>query len=241
MSPPINLDGDTVDAITIDGSSVNEVTVDGEAVFSAIPDSAVHQYDASTLSLSDGDSVSSWTDSIGTADASAVGGPTFQDNSLNGLPVVDFDGDDSFDASFSLSQPYSMTVVVELDIADGSYLWSSDTGGSHPHLQNLDSSTIRWDAGSQLDFNVNDYTGNYIIFTSIYNGSNSVLRRNGSSVGTGNAGTDGISSNFHIGERRGSKMNGRIAELVVYNDDISGQVATNEEQRLSDKWGVTIN
>jgi len=41
MSPPINIDGSTVDAITIDGSSVNEVTVDGEAVFSAIPDSVV--------------------------------------------------------------------------------------------------------------------------------------------------------------------------------------------------------
>jgi len=41
MSPPINIDGSTVDAITIDGSSVNEVTVDGEAVFSAIPDASV--------------------------------------------------------------------------------------------------------------------------------------------------------------------------------------------------------
>jgi len=41
MSPPINLDGNTVDAITMDGDSVSEVTVDGSAVFSAIPDSVV--------------------------------------------------------------------------------------------------------------------------------------------------------------------------------------------------------
>jgi len=41
MSPPINLDGDTVDAITIDGDSVKEVTVDGSTVFSALPDSGV--------------------------------------------------------------------------------------------------------------------------------------------------------------------------------------------------------
>jgi len=39
MSPPINIDGSTVDAITIDGDSVSEVTVDGSAVFNAIPDS----------------------------------------------------------------------------------------------------------------------------------------------------------------------------------------------------------
>lgn len=39
MTPPINLDGDTVDAITMDGDSVSEVTVDGSAVFNAIPES----------------------------------------------------------------------------------------------------------------------------------------------------------------------------------------------------------
>jgi len=41
MTPPVNIDGSTVDAITIDGDSVSEVTVDGSTVFSAIPDSVV--------------------------------------------------------------------------------------------------------------------------------------------------------------------------------------------------------
>jgi len=42
MTPPINIDGSTVDAITIDGTEVTEVTAEGEVVFgSAIPDSVV--------------------------------------------------------------------------------------------------------------------------------------------------------------------------------------------------------
>jgi len=41
MTPPINIDGSTVGAITIDGTDVSEVTVDGSTVFSAIPDSVV--------------------------------------------------------------------------------------------------------------------------------------------------------------------------------------------------------
>jgi len=45
MSPPINLDGDTVDAITMDGDSVGEVTVDGSTVFSAISDAAISRFE----------------------------------------------------------------------------------------------------------------------------------------------------------------------------------------------------
>jgi hypothetical protein len=37
MTPPINIDGSTVDAVTIDGSSVSEVTVDGDTVFGGGP------------------------------------------------------------------------------------------------------------------------------------------------------------------------------------------------------------
>jgi len=45
MTPPINIDGDTVDAITIDGADVSEVTVDGTQVFSAIPDGIVDNFE----------------------------------------------------------------------------------------------------------------------------------------------------------------------------------------------------
>jgi len=45
MTPPINIDGDTVEAITIDGTSVSEVTVDGSTVFGGIPDSVLTRYE----------------------------------------------------------------------------------------------------------------------------------------------------------------------------------------------------
>jgi len=55
MSPPINLDGDTVDAITMDGDSVSEVTVDGDTVFSAIPDTLVDSFEDQDLTEYSGD------------------------------------------------------------------------------------------------------------------------------------------------------------------------------------------
>jgi len=45
MTPPINIGGDTVEAITIDGTSVGEVTVGGDVVFSTIPDSLIDNFE----------------------------------------------------------------------------------------------------------------------------------------------------------------------------------------------------
>jgi len=45
MTPPTNIDGDTVEAITIDGTDVSEVTVDGETVFSDIPDTLIDTFE----------------------------------------------------------------------------------------------------------------------------------------------------------------------------------------------------
>jgi len=56
MTPPINIDGSTVDAITIDGTEVTEVTADGEVVFgSAIPDSVLTQDLVAWYRFEDGD------------------------------------------------------------------------------------------------------------------------------------------------------------------------------------------
>jgi len=45
MTPPINIDGDTVEAITIDGTSVSEVTVDGSTVFDPISGTLIDNFE----------------------------------------------------------------------------------------------------------------------------------------------------------------------------------------------------
>lgn len=55
MTPPINIGGDTVEAITIDGTSVGEVTVGGDVVFSTTPDSGISQEEDGDISEWQGD------------------------------------------------------------------------------------------------------------------------------------------------------------------------------------------
>lgn len=45
MSPPINIDGNSVSVITIDGQEVKEVTVDGQTAYTAIPDSGIYLFE----------------------------------------------------------------------------------------------------------------------------------------------------------------------------------------------------
>jgi len=84
MSPPINLDGDTVDAITMDGDSVGEVTVDGSTVFSTIPDDLLNQWVVENFA-------SPWPDEIGNADMSVSGLSTA---TIDGETLVSGDGTD---------------------------------------------------------------------------------------------------------------------------------------------------
>jgi len=89
MSPPINLDGDTVDAITMDGDSVSEVTVDRDVVFDpGPPDTVTYQWTASTFSAGDAD----WTDDIQSKPMALTGDPQAVTLSNGGAAVK---GDDT--------------------------------------------------------------------------------------------------------------------------------------------------
>jgi len=91
MSPPINLDGDTVDAITMDGDSVSEVTVDGSAVFSAIPDSGVLRYD-----FEDDSDTTSFVDSFENGNTGTNQGGTFDTDSKFGSFALRLNGSSAY-------------------------------------------------------------------------------------------------------------------------------------------------
>ena len=61
---------------------------------STIPDNTVAHYDASQLSLDDGDTVSVWPDEQGDNDLDTqIGSPTYVESGINGNPAIAFDGD----------------------------------------------------------------------------------------------------------------------------------------------------
>lgn len=243
MSPPINIDGSAVDAITIDGSSVKEVTVDGSTVFAGIPDSEdLHaRYDATELSLLDTDPVTTWTDETGngydlTDNNSA---PQYATDAINGNPAVSFDGvDDYLDTTFStLSQPNTVYIVFSLNPINDTQVIYDGEGNLHGFGEGGDG-ILQMFAGNNVDDGAAD-SGNHI-FGGLYDGPNSVGRLDGSQVLSGDAGASGLDG-FRVAADNSASNFAEVlvGEILIYPQDKSG-IQSDVEQYLSDKWEIAI-
>jgi len=246
---PIRLgDGTGIDSVRLgDGTAIEEITVDGQTVFSAVqvPDSGdLHaRYDATELSFSDGQSVSTWNDQTGNGhDLTAGTPPTYISNGINGNPVVSFDGvNDFLDVAWSaLSQPNHVFVVFQLQKTTGPSTFQAITDSANSSNRNVFSADDEFVmfAGSAINGTASD-TNNHI-GSALFDTTTSNLRIDGSQVASGNVGTQSLD-----GFRVGSAPNGTefaeiyIGEILVYPQDKSG-IENDVEIFLSNKWGITI-
>jgi hypothetical protein len=150
MTPPINIDGSTVDAITIDGTEVTEVTADGEVVFgSAIPDSVVQQFDATKALTGTQTTV---TDQMGFADMTGSVSVLQSSNekSINNQQTFYFDGTQSVSHSSTIatSDPFAICWVG--------------------YFPTIDQNGIVFDGGSDFEFAAQDFdAGNVRTFRDV--------------------------------------------------------------------------
>jgi len=247
MMPPTSIDGTNITGATIDGTDVQEITVDGQTVFQAvpsIPEADLYHYDATSLGLADGDPVSSWADlSTRNADLSIVSGsPTYEDNVINGLPAVRYDGTDDRHESSGVSVLSSTTKAVFYGVfqtftfgTERSILFNSSVSS---FAEITLESTMRIFFGSELTGSTLSTSSR--TFKVVVDGSNSSVQVDGGTVFTGT--TDKFDGgDISIG---GSFSNSlfddmRIAEFVGY-DNPSSQTQTDAETALSNKWAVTF-
>jgi len=244
MSPPINIDGSQVSGITIDGTSVSEVTVDGDVVFSAIPDSEdLHaRYDATELSLSDQDSVTTWPDETANGhDLSASGDPMFVESGINGNPVVRFNGiDDLLSTSFAtISQPNHIFIALEYQsVTDAAPVFDSERSTAEHVLEYRDSdNVIRMFAGVVLDGGTPDT--NPHIHATLFDGPDSVNRQDGSQISNGDSGDRGLDG-FKVGSGAGNFAEVDVAEILIYPEDKTS-IQSDVETYLSNKWGISVS
>jgi len=241
-----------VSAYSHDGTayvnSFNNPGVTADLPSNAIPDSGdLHaRYDATELSLSDGDPVSTWSDATGNGyDLNASGGPAYVASALNGNPVVRFDGvDDAFRTTFAtLPQPNHIFVVAKFRSTDSAANTIID-GDTSPHSFGQGGSVDGWflyaggDA-SDLVYTDSANTNNHI-FSALFNTSNSEIRIDGTSSATGAIQANGLEG-MSVGERQdgGFHSDMDIGEILVYPSDKSS-VQSDVEQYLSDKWGISL-
>jgi len=226
------------------GDGTNWYARSGSDEISAIPDSAIAQYDAQALSGNDGDGLSTWPDEIGNNDITG-GNPIIRDAGINGNRSLEFDGvNDSLDISFStISQPNTIISVVEFgksDTTEDSFIIDSESNSDHAVSQGrFGEQSIQ--AGSRLGGTA--VTQDPILITGIFDGSNSVIKENGSQQNTGDAGNNGLTG-ISVGINQSGSTDrmyqGYIGEIMVYESRLSSSEIDSEEQRLADKWGITL-
>ena len=209
---------------------------------STIPDNTVAHYDASQLSLNDGDTVSVWPDEQGDNDFDIqTGSPTYVESGINGNPAIAFDGDgDGLEvAGLSVTQPNTTYVVFEYrsGFDDGRVL----SGVSERQLVAwADTPTNNW----------RNYAGGIAIdgstdlgiqqMTAVFDGANSITRENGVETAVGDAGTNdlgGLSVGYdgYVGSQHWY-ADAYVSEIVLVN---SGSVDLDFENQLLEKWGIT--
>jgi len=252
---PTSIDGTDITGATIDGTDVQEITVDGDTVFTAAPDIPASQdlharYSAKSLSLSDGNPVSTWTDETGNGhDLTAGTAPTYVANGINGNPVVRFDGvDDYLNVAFStLSQPTHVFIVFQAFSGTTIYDSFDSLGGAvfnRHYFQLADrGSGVNWEIfnGNVLNSGTAGDTSAHIA-GNLHNSTSSTMRLDGSQIASGNPGTEDLNG-LTVGARGESPPANHaevdVGEILLYPVDKSS-IQSDVESYLSSEWGIAV-
>lgn len=208
---------------------------------SAIPDSVVAQYDATTESSTG--SISSISDQIGTFDLS--GAASVISSGINGNLTYRFDGVDdvmSQSSTVASSEPIGVLMVAQQQEATQSNGFYFD-GGSDLQFglqdDNSDEYNVyRGGSGGNVSLGTATTSAHLIEIHGI-NSTDIELYQDGASQGTDSA-NSGSLDGITLADRAGG---GNIIEIdigeVVVMEAYTSQDLTDERNRLSDKWGVT--
>jgi len=249
--PPINIDGtnENYSNVTIDGQDVEQITIDGQDVLSAIPDSVVAQYDARNISASDGDSITTFPSTTGNVDASGSG--TYLASDINGNPAVDFNrsNNDDFRAQFSssVSQRVVVFIVSKTDVTTASNLHSvlspHSTRSQISDPTGNGNSDFSIDAGSNGSTSSGGVDTNPSLLTAVFDGANTRLDENGSTVigpqNIGSASWDGVSIGFAQFIGSSTHYDGSVGFIELHDGDPSSGLPT-REQKIANGWGITL-
>ncbi len=197
-------------------------------------------FKADTLSLNDGDAVTTWTDSSGSArnatQATASAKPTYKTSLLNGKPVVRFDGGDSLaTASSTVTQPLTTFIVSRASVMKNQIRF---TMGSNYVYNDTTSGASFYAGGTPYTFTTNVLQWNIWDYAS--NGASSDIVVNGGTPTTGNPGSTGTATGAKIGDHTsgGFGLEGDIAEIIVYSGSLSNADREKIRRYLTEKYGI---
>lgn len=167
--------------------------------------------------------------------------------SINGVQAGEFDGnDDIVGTTFSMvSQPFTIAAAYEPIFLDSSIfdrvLGGAGTDTGDIYHDNTTGQELSVNAGTNLNSTTATAAGDVLVVAAVLDGSNSILRLNGSEIATGDGGTNGLDG-VGIGATDLSNpfdfANVKMGEALYYPIDKSANIGE-IEQYLIDKWGPT--
>lgn len=126
-------DGDTAsEFITPNGAGATQVLgPQGNVIFDSVPPTLLSVYDAKQLSLSDGDTVTSWPDSYNNIDLISGSGGVYRASAVESNPAVEFTNSSLY-ATDANSLPFSMIMIFDHPSKDDDYqtIFSANADGS---------------------------------------------------------------------------------------------------------------
>ncbi len=204
-------------------------------------------FDVNNGTAGTGDTITLWGDQSGNGrplDRVVNAGSTFVGNALNGLPVARYTNGANWSASSdfgNVSQPNTVFIVGSVNVATNGYLFDSSSGAGRNALlagQSSNPNDYQAFAGSVL-------TGGPIglnntqVHAVTFDGASSTYHIDGQEVAAGDAGSQSLAG-FIVGARfsGGSRLNGDVAEVLVYNAALSANDRAAVENYLSKKYDL---
>ncbi len=202
---------------------------------------------ADSLALFDGDPVAKWLDSskLGNdaGQFSLIKQPIFKLKILGGLPVVRFNGVANVLSITNTGIPssFSLFVVAERVLTNSDmHLIEPDCGSNCEWVLSKNSNTYEWKGTSVVSPSFN--TTNFNILYLDRTGTTGSVRINGSEKVSGKVKT-GTGSQLIIGKRNVNNteyLNGDIAEILIFNAELSDSDRHSMELYLDAKYGLGV-
>ena len=203
----------------------------------------------------DGAIVTSWSDAsphgrdLTRVSSNLAERPHFFLDLANGMPAVDFDGNDFIWAANAtgefgvITSPRTILAVCRPDLADGGYIFDSSSSAGRTALLTGEAATpARWvlyaGAGTTMAGSSVFEGGVSLVSSTVANGAqtlhlNGVLDASGSNPATSMSGII-FGSRFNLANR----LNGSISEVLVYAEALSDADRTAIELYLASKYEI---
>jgi len=254
--PPTNIDGTDITGATIDGQDVQEITIDGQTAFTAVPASLIHKYSALEQTEGDGVTVNPWKDNTASLNLDAIGSPSMDKASLNGVDAINLDGsNDAYDYKPNLSGTIDepVTFIFSLDVQsfnpDFSTLFRDNVNGLNEVLFRSRDNQYQCVFGGSNFFGDQLISGQQILSFRVSNGDGVDLRANGtevvsaasSNVSPGDAVlSDSDGGDFFKGFGTDRFLDALVSEIEIHDQRLSDSDLAAREQVLETNAGMSV-